>query len=307
MAVSDDSRVKLRGVELQWCGRTDVGKRRTVNEDSVLVGPGLFAVADGMGGHEAGDVASRLAVDACRTFLDAVPLDLDDLEALVAAANSRVVDHAAAHGIDGMGTTLVGVALLDNEQRCDLVAFNVGDSRCYQLSDTEFTRITRDHSVVQELLDSGALHPDQAATHAERNVVTRAIGIAPSVACDYFVLPRLAEARLLLCSDGVSGEVSDAHIAGILANAADPASAVDAIFDAVLGTPARDNATAVVIDVRRPDLQTTQDPTGRDTTQPRPRTRASSKRIADVPVTNADPNAVPAGGSSQPLIDDVPR
>lgn len=236
-------------VRLAWSAATHVGHVRQLNEDSFIAEPGVFAVADGMGGHAAGEVASRLAIDEWATLRDTVPLTAERVAAAVTSANRAVWDHALANSTPGMGTTLVGVALIDNAGEEALVVANVGDSRCYLLEAGELRRVTHDHSVVQELVDNGYISAEAADTHPERNVVTRAIGVEPGVAADFVILTRAPQQRLLLCSDGVSGQLPDDELAGLLAAAPDAHAAAASLLERVLAGPATDNATLIVIDV----------------------------------------------------------
>jgi len=233
------------------CGAaTHTGKVRTVNEDIFVLMPGMYVVADGMGGHQAGDVASAITAEVVREAGSLVPLTLDEVSGLVDLANARVRAQALETGPEGMGTTLVGIALIDSAGEDGLMVFNVGDSRCYQMTtDGELTQLTTDHSLVQDLIDAGEISLEQARTHRDRNVVTRAIGIEESVAADFVVLPSGGDTRLLLCSDGVSGEVTHHELAKMLGSERDPEAVADALISAVVSGPARDNATAVVIDV----------------------------------------------------------
>lgn len=270
-----------RPVSFRWGIATDVGKRRAVNEDGHLVEPGLFVVADGMGGHEAGDVASRLAVLACRPLADRLPLSQGALEAMIDDANRAVRSHADEHGSVGMGTTLVGATTVDNGGATDVFVFNVGDSRCYELTEVGGLRLlTRDHSVVQELVDSGSLSQEQARSHHERHVVTRAIGIAEQVVADFAVLERRSSTRLLLCSDGVTSELDEATLESVLRAAPGPQEAADAIIEAFRETPARDNATALVVDIERADILDDEVVMNNDTTEPRVQTAASPRTTA---------------------------
>jgi serine/threonine protein phosphatase PrpC len=245
----------IGAVRIAAAGASDVGKRRKINEDALFVTGGLVVVADGMGGHDAGDVASRLTIDVVAEFADRVPLAFPDLEELVRSANTAVHRYGVANGTEGMGTTLVCAALVDNGDEADLVIVNVGDSRCYELvPEGGLTQITSDHSLVQELVEAGDLDEEGARSHQERNVVTRAVGILEQVAADYYVLERRPSTRLLLCSDGVSGEVSDEQLRVALDMANDVEQAVALVMRAVAETPARDNATAIVVDVVRADI-----------------------------------------------------
>ena len=208
----------------------------------MLTGPHWYAVADGMGGHRAGDVASTIVVDVLVGHATATTT-VEMIHRSIRDANNTV--RAAATGPRaGMGTTVVGVAALE----CGAVAvFHVGDSRCYRLCNGALTLVTSDHTHVQELVDGGMLDSDDAASHPLRNVVTRAIGIEPVVTADLVVIePPVG--RLLLCSDGLSGELSAHQIGRVLAGVPDPGEAAERLVELVLEGPARDNVSAVVID-----------------------------------------------------------
>jgi PPM family protein phosphatase len=269
--------LEREGLVLTWGASTDTGKVRKINEDSFLAEPGLFVVADGMGGHQAGDVASRLTVEACQAAAGQVPLLLDQVVALVTESNRRVREHADENGTDGMGTTLVGLVVIDNAGSDSLLSFNVGDSRCYMSSIDGLAQITRDHSVVQEMVTAGEITEEEALHHRERNVVTRAIGVEAYVAADFVVIPRVSPARILLCSDGVSGELTEAQIAEILASNDPPGEVAETVVRNVLLGRAADNATAVVIDIEWAELPTEIDSRHPDViTGPRPTLRDSN-------------------------------
>jgi protein phosphatase len=242
---------KRRGFVLDWAGRSDVGKRRAVNEDSVLVGPPVFAVADGMGGHAAGDKASAAVIDRlARLGSDASHgyLDVDRLEgALTAAAGD--IDLFAAHIPIGAGTTVTGAVLALKDGEPHFGVFNIGDSRVYLLVDGEFSRVTTDHSVVQEMVDAGLLDERDAESHPESNVITRAVGFRDDPRPDVWMLPVRPGMRLLLCSDGLTKEVTDTDIRGHLSTGGSAAETADHLMDAALAAGGRDNVTVVVIDV----------------------------------------------------------
>ncbi len=242
---------KRRGFVLDWAGRSDIGKRRAVNEDSVLVGPPVFAVADGMGGHAAGDKASAAVVErlaSLRADASHGYLDVDRLEgALTAAAGD--IDVFAAHIPIGAGTTVTGAVLALKDGEPHFGVFNIGDSRVYLLVDGEFSRVTTDHSVVQEMVDAGLIHADDAENHPDSNVITRAVGFRDDPRPDVWMLPVRPGMRLLLCSDGLTKEVSDKHIEGHLSTGASAAETADGLMDAALAAGGRDNVTVVVIDV----------------------------------------------------------
>jgi protein phosphatase len=242
---------KRRGFVLDWAGRSDIGKRRAVNEDSVLIGPPVFAVADGMGGHAAGDKASAAVVerlaslraDASHGYLDINRLD----GALADAADD--IDVFAAHIPVGAGTTVTGAVLALKDGEPHFAVFNIGDSRVYLLIDGEFSRVTTDHSVVQEMVDAGLLDASEAENHPDSNVITRAVGFRDDPRPDVWMLPVRPGMRLLLCSDGLTKEVSDTHIRGHLSSGASAAQTADELMDAALAAGGRDNITVVVIDV----------------------------------------------------------
>lgn len=290
------------GFGLSWAAATVVGWVRPHNEDGYLCRPGILAVADGMGGHAAGEVASGLALVVCDEWSTTTPLALADVPRLIADANRRVVTEAATSGRSGMGTTLVGIAVIDNAGSESLVVFHVGDSRCYAVSSEGVELVTSDHSVIQELIDQGTLSREDASTHPERHVITRAIGIDLIAVGDYLVLPTGRHRRLLLCSDGLSGQLTDEGLAALLIGADSPSHAVAALLDGVLEGPAPDNATAVVVDIdwhlgaARVDLPDDVDVTG-------PRPTPPPELISQVPIGHraAGPE-VPSGAA----ITDVP-
>lgn len=245
---------KRRGFVLDWASRSDVGRKRVVNEDSVLVDPPVFAVADGMGGHAAGDRASAAVVERLAALAGTAEhgyLDVAGLEgALTAAADD--IDDFAAHIPIGAGTTVTGVLLALHDDEPHFAVFNIGDSRVYLLADGEFSRVTRDHSVVQEMVDAGLIDEREAEDHPESNVITRAVGFRESPRPDLWMLPMRPGMRLLLCSDGLTKEVDDRRIRTYLAAGSAAAETADDLMDAALAAGGRDNVTVVVIDVAAP-------------------------------------------------------
>jgi protein phosphatase len=228
---------------------TDVGRVRTNNQDQLLVAAPLFAVADGMGGHAAGEVASLTAIEALKSAFngDRSP------EALVAAAqhaNRSVWDRAQADpGLRGMGTTLVALALVEEEGEQQLAIINVGDSRVYLLRDGELQQLTTDHSLVQELIDDGQLSEAEADYHPQRHVLTRALGVDRDVTVDCLQVLPVRGDRYVLCSDGLSREVSDSQLASVLRRLADPDSAAKELVAQARAHGGNDNITVVVVDV----------------------------------------------------------
>lgn len=273
----NDSR-HIGDFELTWAGTTDVGKVRKVNEDSLLALPGIFVVADGMGGHAAGDVASRLTVESFAEWYHEGSLPpISSLTDAVSRANESVLAHSHRHHLEGMGSTAVGSVMVDNGGEPALVVFNVGDSRCYVVEDGRLSQITKDHSYVQELVDDGSITAEEARHHPRRNVVTRAIGIDSRVAADFTVLSACAARRLMFCSDGVSGELEFDALERLLRDSRDPSAAVAAVVEAVLTGRAADNLTVIVVDVTQArlhdmDLEVTGQRIARPLPQPDPST-----------------------------------
>ena len=232
-------------VEVSVGSATDLGHHRRVNEDSLLVCPHVYVVADGMGGHAAGDEASAILVEEM-SRLAAVAVEAADVSEVLRQANVRI--RALADG--GAGTTVTAAIGVEHEGAPYWLVANLGDSRTYQLSEGRLEQVSVDHSVVQELLDRGVLDAAGARRHPQRHVITRAVGTPEALEPDYWLLPVLDGDRLVLCSDGLTGEVEDAVIADILLAHPDPQQAADALVAMALDGGGRDNVTVVVIDAR---------------------------------------------------------
>ncbi len=238
-------------LELQPFGVTDAGKVRHNNEDALLVGDGkdetLFVVADGIGGFEAGEVASSLAVAVLRDLQPDEPF-----KAAIGEANRRIV--AAGRGdekLSGMGTTVVAIRFGGTQREPVAEVAHVGDSRAYLMRGGDMRPITEDHSLVAELVRSGDLTRDQAAEHPQKNLITRALGADEEVDVDTAILPVEAGDRILLCSDGLSDMVPEGEISLILAESPeDPEKAARGLLSAALEAGGNDNITVVVVDVR---------------------------------------------------------
>lgn len=232
-------------VELAWGARSDVGLRRKVNEDTLIADFPLFLVADGMGGHEAGDVASERALEAFRHLVGQPAVSLDEVHA---AFRNAVRDVAGIEAVRAAGTTISGVAVSQQGGASYWLVINIGDSRTYRLSAGRLEQISVDHSAVQELLEQGRLRPQDAETHAERHVITKAVGAGSRAEPDYWMLPAKAGDRLLVCSDGLSREVGFDRLRDVLTEEAAPdAAAVRLVHEALLHG-GRDNVTVIVID-----------------------------------------------------------
>ena len=236
-------------MKLKWGASTDVGMVRQQNEDSYLAEENLYVVADGMGGHNAGEVASALAVTTlkagARTGIDSV----ERFRELVQQANTAIYTASLDDSTQsGMGTTLTALSIVAGEEPRVLVA-NVGDARAYMWRNGALTRLSVDHSYVQELVNEGIITPEEARVHPRRNIVTRALGIDRSVVVDVFShLVRTGD-RIVLCSDGLVDEVSDADIAVVLGQHSDPQDTAEALVMVANTAGGRDNTTVIVVDV----------------------------------------------------------
>lgn len=226
---------------------TDAGLRRLINEDSYLAVAPLFLVADGMGGHNAGEIASATVIQEFSGLTGRESLTIDDVQAAVAGARRRVAALPAGAGA-GAGTTLAGVVIADVDGEGYWLAINLGDSRTYRLSEGHFEQVSVDHSVVQELVDSGQLAADAAQRDSRRNVITRAIGAGSDAEPDYWLIPAEDGDRILVCSDGLSGELEQDAIHGILLAEADPQAAATRLVHEAMVRGGRDNITAIVVD-----------------------------------------------------------
>ena len=222
-----------------------VGNVRETNQDRAHFGGFVAVVADGMGGHQGGEMAASIAVSG---FVDVVdPIPPGGLVELVEDANRAVFERASDPDLRGMGTTLVAITLRPTESSVSVV--NVGDSRAYLLRDGELNQLTLDHSLVEDLVRQDRLTPDEAANHPQRNILTRALGIASHVEVDRFLVPTNVGDRFLLCSDGLFNEVTEPEITRILTETAATNEAADTLVEAALSGAARDNITVAVIDV----------------------------------------------------------
>lgn len=240
---NDTSSVEV--VSSYYGSRTEIGNVREHNEDSLTVLPPLFAVADGMGGHEAGEIASEITIN---TLNDLAPqsADAEALARAVVAANLNVIK-APSQGVgrEGMGTTLTA-AILEKER---LIIAQVGDSRAYLLHNGSLQQLTRDHSLMADMIEAGQLTEAEARVHPNRSVITRAIGSDPHMQPDLYELNVETGDRLLLCSDGICGMIEDHEIASIMRQAPSAQSCADQLVEAALAAGGFDNATAVVVDV----------------------------------------------------------
>jgi len=227
---------------------TDRGLRREMNEDSFIAADPVFAVADGMGGHEAGEIASGICV---RTLSEIPQLASGERDATAALVQQYLLEaDAGIRDATGSraGTTLSGVVVVEQNGVPYWLVLNIGDSRTYRLSQGKLSQVSVDHSEVQELVDAGEITPAEAAVHPRRHVVTRALGTGDETEADYWLLPVEEGDRILVCSDGLNGELDDEQIACILVAQPDPQAAVDELIQAALRSGGRDNVTCIVVD-----------------------------------------------------------
>ena len=262
--------------------RTDVGLKRKANEDSYLSGFPVFVVADGMGGHDAGDRASQAVVQQLSSLVGQEgvgPGELAEVLDRAQAAVGLIADETER----GAGSTLTGVIVTMQGSIAHWLVFNVGDSRVYRLRDGELTQLTVDHSVMQQLLDDGTLDPSEIEAYAGKNVITRAMGAEDSDA-DYWLHPIVQNERLMLCSDGLSGEVSDEVIRTTLLTTPGAQAAADVLVSLALQNGGRDNVTVIVLDVLAGGL----DPLVDDMTL------LSTRHLPDAPDLNENTVEIPA-------------
>jgi PPM family protein phosphatase len=313
-------------ISVSWGVASHPGNVRALNEDSILAAPPVFVVADGMGGHEGGDVASAVAIDSMRK-LGPSPR-FDDIARAVSNANATIFTLSSGSE-RGMGTTLTGLVVGASASGRDVAVLNVGDSRTYRLRGDDLSQLTTDHSYVQELIDSGLLDPNDASDHPERNVVTRALGVDESIRLDLFSVSVAPGDRFLVCSDGLSGELDDSAIARLL-QIPGAGSAAEALMSEALAGRASDNVSVIVVDIEAVERFDDPDVTDRrgvgDTTRPRkrrpditarrtaradhglesPPSPSGANLIADVPVTSRADDAAPSSELTTTVIDAIP-
>lgn len=233
---------------------TDIGRKRQLNEDYVYAGQesigsfsNLFIVADGMGGHKAGDHASRETVEI---MLDSISHRLTPnpreafLEALKAANSKVFQDARRSFELEGMGTTVVACTISENR----LLAVNVGDSRLYLINEKEIRQITVDHSLVEEMIREGILTRDRARNHPKKNIITRAVGVMAEVEPDFFEMELRPGDKVLLCSDGLSNMLEDEELAVIVNSVGSLEEKAKMLVDAANGNGGKDNISVILVD-----------------------------------------------------------
>ncbi len=234
-----------KGALTSFGSRTDIGCLRDHNEDSLVVTPPLFAVADGMGGHAAGEVASEIAVRVLSELAPEHP-DGEALGRAIEEANRAVIQAAReGRGRQGMGTTMTA-AMLEGER---LVIAQVGDSRAYLLHQGKLQQLTRDHSLMADMIEAGQLTPEEARTHPQRSVITRALGSDAHLHPDIYEINVETGDRLLICSDGLSGMIFDDQIESTLRRVQDPQRCASQLVNEAIAAGGHDNVTVIVADV----------------------------------------------------------
>lgn len=294
-------------IALSWGANTDRGLRRELNEDAFLAADPVFAVADGMGGHEAGEVASRECIQALRETDALAPgsrsASVLDVQRALLQADAKIRELTDSRA----GTTATGVVLVEEAGNPYWLVFNVGDSRTYRLSQGRFEQVSVDHSEVQELVDAGHITNEQALVHPRRHVVTRALGTGDDIEADYWLIPVEDGDRYLICSDGLTGELSDPQISQLLSTVAHPQDAVDALVQSALRSGGRDNVTVLIVDaedvVRTSDrLTTAPRPTAEEDTLPRGLPVVTEVQGSPEPALDAD-SGTGADSESEPKRD----
>lgn len=236
---------------LRWGTATDLGRVRTNNEDRLLARGGLFAVADGMGGHAGGEVAAEVALTVLDRVVGPALAEPARLVDAVKAANRAVWERAQADGrLRGMGTTVTALAPLPRRpgHGSEAVVANVGDSRSYRLRDGTLSLLTTDHSLAEAMVQQGELTARQAASHPSRHILTRVLGVEPDVEVDHWVVDVRDGDRYLLCSDGLVNEADEEEIASLLVEEHDPRAAAEALVRLARAHGGSDNITVVVLD-----------------------------------------------------------
>lgn len=239
----------------RYAAATDTGLVRDTNQDAIFVDDSLAIVADGMGGHAAGEVASAMTIDAVYDGFLANPT-VDGLHGAIEAANAAVLQGARDNPDRfGMGTTVIAVGLtLDQDGVRSPTLFHVGDSRAYQLRDGALRQLSDDHSVAEEWVRMGRLTPDEALTHPRRHQLTRGVGVEGSIDIDVMSVNAQAGDRLLLCSDGLSNELSNEAIARIASSPVTLDDAIEGLIAAAKQAGGRDNISAVLLEFDEVDL-----------------------------------------------------
>lgn len=246
---------------LSWAAQTNKGLKRSQNQDSYLAEAPVFAVADGMGGHAAGDEASAAVVERLAERLSGGFASSDEITDALRRASADIGEIAGGREGSGAGTTVTGIALTLQAGRPYWAVFNIGDSRVYVLDGGVLTQLTVDHSAVQAMVDSGRITAIEAESHPNRNIITRAVGYGKNPVPDLWFIPVAQGARLLICSDGLTKEVDVDLIRLLLSEAIDADDAAGLLLEAALAAGGRDNVTTVVVEVTDSDVEAEADTT----------------------------------------------
>ncbi|MDL9936427.1 protein phosphatase 2C domain-containing protein [Gordonia sp. ABSL1-1] len=236
-------------LRIEWTAACNVGRVRETNEDAALALPGVYLLADGMGGHDSGELASEAALLtlAQAQAVDGLAGTQSALNALLVQAQQRI-GAIETESDRRAGTTATGVVLVTEDGQPHWLVLNIGDSRTYRYQNGTLNQLTTDHSQVQEFIEAGFLTPEQARTDPRRNVITRALGAGMvDPVADFRATPAYAGDVLLICSDGLTGELPDEEIADILAEAESSEQAAQRLVDAALALGAHDNVTVIVL------------------------------------------------------------
>jgi PPM family protein phosphatase len=290
-------------MHLEWGAATHTGRVRRVNQDSLVTEPPVFAVADGMGGHAAGEVASAIAVDVMRATLGSSPTTVAQVVNAVRTANIEILRQALEdEARRGMGTTVSGVALVTDEGEEELAIVNVGDSRTYLFRGGELGQVTRDHTYVEDLVAAGEITAEAARSHPQRHILTRVLGVDPDIEVDLWIFTPAPGDRYLVCSDGLPNEVDEATMADILRGGGSAQEVCDDLVRLALDFGARDNVTVVVLDVLDgdgPDRASTDSASADSASADAASTDAASTVAAPaVPAEPAGDQNGPAGGQA---------
>ncbi|MDR1426213.1 MAG: protein phosphatase 2C domain-containing protein [Bifidobacteriaceae bacterium] len=245
MAVSGTQSLVVR---VNSAALTHLGRVRTINEDAVMAGFPVFVVADGMGGHYAGDVASAIAAEEMGRLTELETVDLPAVQMRLDAARKRILDLEAAEAVREPGTTVSGVVIVDQGGVPHWLVLNLGDSRTYRLSNGRLEQLSVDHSEAEEMVAAGKLLRDQVRLYPRRNVLTKALGAGVFDNPDYRLIPVVESDRILVCTDGLTSEVGDPEIAACLLENPDPGSAAEALLRAAMASGGRDNISIIVLD-----------------------------------------------------------
>ncbi|WP_229051840.1 PP2C family serine/threonine-protein phosphatase [Aeromicrobium sp. Leaf350] len=255
------------GVTLVAAGATHEGAVRRHNEDAWLVSPPVYVVADGMGGHAAGDVASRLVIEAFAELAGRDDVTAPDIERVLESSRAAV-SALATSPVTAPGSTVIAAVYVVERGRGYWLLVNIGDSRAYLLTPERLEQVSHDHSLVQEMIDAGEIDEREARVHPDRHVITRAIGAVDDAAADFTLMPARGGTRLLLCSDGLTGELDDERIERVLRGGASAGVTAARLVAAAVEAGGHDNVTAIVIDVIGSDVVSHADTLGSGRSDP---------------------------------------